>query len=97
MAGDSGAALSALALLALAWALFRYVHLRKPARWLTAILVAQLATGLSNVVLGWPLVAAVLHTGGAGAMLAVLVWMLATTKTTTVAAFAPDYSRRSTP
>jgi heme a synthase len=49
------------------------------------------------VVLGWPLLAAVLHTGGAGAMLAVLVWMLAITQTTTVAAFAPDYSRRLTP
>jgi cytochrome c oxidase assembly protein subunit 15 len=39
-----------------------------------------LLTGLSNVVLGWPLLAAVLHTGGAGAMIAVLVWMLASTR-----------------
>lgn len=70
------AGVTALALLALAWTLFRYAHLRKPARWLTAILVAQLATGLSNVVLGWPLVAAVLHTGGAGALVMVLVWGL---------------------
>lgn len=70
------AGVTALALLALARTLFRYAHLRKPARWLTAILVAQLATGLSNVVLGWPLVAAVLHTGGAGALVMVLVWGL---------------------
>jgi heme a synthase len=34
--------------------------------------VWQLATGLSNVVLGWPIVAAVSHTGGA-ALLAVLL------------------------
>jgi cytochrome c oxidase assembly protein subunit 15 len=40
------------------------------------LLALQLATGLSNVVLGWPLLAAVLHTGGAGAMLVCLVWML---------------------
>ena len=40
------------------------------------LLALQLATGLSNVVLGWPLLAAVLHTGGAGAMLASLVWLL---------------------
>ncbi|MBM3387335.1 MAG: heme A synthase [Betaproteobacteria bacterium] len=37
----------------------------------------QLLTGLSNVVLGWPLLAAVLHTGGASALIIVLVWALA--------------------
>ena len=42
-------------------------------------MVLQIATGLSNVVLGWPLFAAVLHTGGAGAMVAVLVGLLAST------------------
>jgi cytochrome c oxidase assembly protein subunit 15 len=47
-----------------------------PARWLAALLALQIATGLSNVVLGWPLLAAVLHTGGAGALLVVLVWLL---------------------
>jgi cytochrome c oxidase assembly protein subunit 15 len=36
----------------------------------------QFATGLSNVVLDWPLVAAVLHTGGASALMVTLVWML---------------------
>ncbi|HRP27171.1 MAG TPA: COX15/CtaA family protein [Burkholderiaceae bacterium] len=35
----------------------------------------QLASGLSNVVLGWPLIAAVAHTGGA-AMIVVLLTML---------------------
>jgi len=47
-----------------------------PARWLSALLALQIATGLSNVVLGWPLLAAVLHTGGAGALVVVLVWLL---------------------
>jgi cytochrome c oxidase assembly protein subunit 15 len=33
----------------------------------------QFLTGLSNVVLGWPLISAVLHTGGAAALVVVLV------------------------
>ena len=36
------------------------------------LLLLQVATGLSNVVLDWPLVAALAHTGGAGAFCAVL-------------------------
>ena len=38
------------------------------ARWLLGLAALQLLTGLSNVVLDWPLVAAVLHTGGAAAL-----------------------------
>jgi cytochrome c oxidase assembly protein subunit 15 len=38
-----------------------------------ALAALQLATGLGNVVLGWPLVAAVLHTGGAAALMTLLV------------------------
>ncbi len=48
------------------------------ARWLLSLLALQFATGLSNVVLGWPLLAAVLHTGGAAAMVVVLTWILET-------------------
>jgi cytochrome c oxidase assembly protein subunit 15 len=66
-----------LALLAtLAWMLYSEGTLRRPARVLAGLLVLQLVTGLSNVVLGWPIVAAVLHTGGAGAITVVLVWLL---------------------
>lgn len=36
----------------------------------------QFATGLSNVVLGWPLLAAVSHTGGAAALVGVLTALL---------------------
>ena len=60
----------------LAWRLRAVPALRGAQRWLVALLLLQLATGLSNVVLDWPLVAAVLHTGGAGAMLVTLVWTL---------------------
>jgi cytochrome c oxidase assembly protein subunit 15 len=39
--------------------------------------VWQLATGLSNVVLGWPIVAAVSHTGGAALLVVLLASLLA--------------------
>jgi cytochrome c oxidase assembly protein subunit 15 len=66
-----------LVLFALATYLHSNLKLRLAARWLVGLVVLQVATGLSNVVLGWPVVAAVLHTGGAGALVAVLVWLLA--------------------
>lgn len=66
-----------LALAALAWRLHRVVAWRRPVRALAALVAAQWLTGLSNVVLGWPLLAAMLHTAGAGAMVALLVWLLA--------------------
>ncbi len=43
------------------------------------LLVAQVVTGVSNVVLGWPLLAALLHTGGAAALLALLAALLTRT------------------
>ena len=39
-------------------------YLKAQAHWLLALAALQLATGLSNVILDWPLLAAVLHTGG---------------------------------
>jgi cytochrome c oxidase assembly protein subunit 15 len=47
---------------------------RSMARILFALLALQLTTGLTNIFLDWPLAAAVIHTGGAAALLgAVLV------------------------
>ncbi len=63
-------------LLSLGWRLRATAGLRQPARLLLALCALQLLTGLSNVVLDWPIVAAVLHTGGAAALLVTLVWML---------------------
>jgi heme a synthase len=62
-----------VALGALAWHLHKGA-LRTQARWIAILLAWQLASGLSNVVLGWPLVAALAHTGGAAALVAVLTW-----------------------
>ena len=51
--------------------------LTRPAAWLWGLAAWQFLSGLSNVVLGWPLVAALAHTSGAAALLAVLVSLLA--------------------
>lgn len=72
------AVLVAVALLAVVAVLRRYPWRRTQASIVLALLALQWATGLSNVVLGWPLLAAVLHTGGAAALMAVLTWSLAT-------------------
>ena len=64
-------------LLAVGLHLRRQPGLVRPARVLLALCALQLLTGLSNVVLGWPLLAAVLHTGGASALMLTLAWMLA--------------------
>lgn len=50
------------------------------ARWLLALALLQLASGLSNVVLDWPLLAAMLHTGGAAALVLVLTWALSASR-----------------
>ena len=62
---------------ALAFRMKRTPLWRTQGRWLNVLLLLQLITGLSNVILGWPLLAAVLHTGGAAGLLGVLVWALA--------------------
>lgn len=85
--------LMAFVTLALLAALVVYLRreptLHKQSRDLAGLLLLQLATGMSNVVLDWPLVAAVLHTGGAGALVVVLVWTLASTRSQPVPAVAP--------
>jgi cytochrome c oxidase assembly protein subunit 15 len=70
------AAYAVLAVLGItAWRLWRS-PLRPQARWIAALAAWQLASGLANVVLGWPLLAAVAHTGGAAALVVVLTWAL---------------------
>lgn len=58
-----------------AWRL-RDGPLRGAGRAIALLALWQFATGLSNVVLGWPLLAAVSHTGGAAALVVVLTWAL---------------------
>lgn len=65
-------------LMMLAWQLNCDKPWRVPSRVLAALIIMQLATGVSNVVFGWPLLAALLHTGGAGALVLTLTWMMVT-------------------
>lgn len=68
-----------LAVLGLAWMLWRQpdTTVRRCGQVLAATLVWQLISGISNVVLGWPLVAAVAHTGGAAVLVSTLAALLA--------------------
>ncbi len=70
----------------LAWRLRRFAGLRLHSRLIAALALAQLATGLGNVLLGWPLVAALLHTGGAAALVLVMTWTAAGCRSPTKAA-----------
>ena len=90
------AGLTFFVMLCLVWRLDCVPELARPARWLGGLLALQIATGLSNVVLDWPLLAAVLHTGGAGAMAAVLAGLLAATQTLSPVQAPPYFSERHT-
>ena len=66
-------ALAALAaLVALAWRLWRDPAGRRYAVALSGLVFWQAASGLSNVVLGWPIGAALAHSAGAAGLVAVL-------------------------
>ena len=56
-----------------AWRIRRVAGLERVGAWLLGVLALQLATGLTNIFLDWPLAAAVLHTGGAAALLGLLL------------------------
>ncbi len=75
------ALLAAPALLLAGWLLWRAGGpLRRPwAQVLMALVGLQVASGLSNIVLQWPLVAALLHSAGAAALVLVLTLLLART------------------
>ena len=70
-----GAAVVFTALLLLAWRL--RPHAPGAARGLLAVAAWQFASGLSNVVLDWPIVAALAHTAGAAVMLGLLTTLFA--------------------
>ncbi|CAB5671630.1 Heme A synthase [Delftia tsuruhatensis] len=78
-----------VALAGLWWRLGDVPGLAAQRRLLGIFLVLQVLTGLSNVVLDWPLVAAVLHTGGAAALVTVIVWGLAASRPAALRAGMP--------
>ncbi len=63
-------------LLVLAAALHRYPGLRRYFLALSGLLALQVLTGLGNVVFDWPLASALLHTGGAGCLVVLVVALL---------------------
>ncbi len=76
------------ALLWLAWRLHA-TGARALQRWALAfvgVAAWQLASGLGNVLLGWPLLAAVAHTGGAAALITLLAVLLARARPSNTAA-----------
>ena len=80
------------AMLWLGWRLWREPGMRAYGRGLLLLAAWQFASGLTNVVLDWPLLAAVGHTGGAAALVIVLTGALAGTRR----ARQPDVSPRKT-
>ena len=67
--------------------------LRQQGIFLLLLLLLQFATGISNAVLGWPLLAALLHTGSAAALLALLTWVLASTRPRSADRIASTFNR----
>lgn len=75
-------------LLVLAWRMHQ-AGWTQASRWIAALTALQVASGLSNVVLGWPLLAALMHTGGAAALVLALTFCMATLPGQSRAASSP--------
>lgn len=74
-----------------AWQLFKVTALRRHARWFAGLALWQLASGLSNVVLGWPLLGALAHTAGAAALVVLMTWTLSTTAVSHTLKLSPQW------
>lgn len=85
-----GAAVLLAAVVWLMVKLLRVSALRRLAWGLAGVMAWQVATGVSNVVLGWPLLAAVSHTGGAAALVLVLSALWVRTRSASLAHLAPE-------
>jgi cytochrome c oxidase assembly protein subunit 15 len=72
--------------------LYRIQALRSASLWLGGLAFLQVATGLANVLFGWPLAAAVMHTGGAAALVVVLTGMVCTSRNAESAVKAAKFS-----
>ena len=75
------ALVAVLALAGLAWSMWRSRGASRPlarfALGLVLLVLAQVASGLSNVVLGWPLLAALGHSAGAAGLVLLMALLLA--------------------
>jgi heme a synthase len=85
---------------ALAWRIARMDGLGRIGRWLGIVLALQVFTGLTNIFLDWPLAAAVAHTGGATALLGLLLMLqfrVARSRKTASLAQSAQASRQALP
>jgi cytochrome c oxidase assembly protein subunit 15 len=57
------------------------------------LVLLQIITGISNAVLGWPLLAALLHTGSAAGLLLLISWALGITESRPKGHIAETFSR----
>ena len=74
----------------LAWRLWRAGAASKGfAQVLAALLLAQVVSGLSNVVLGWPLIAALGHSAGAAGLVLLMALLLARSRPAAAAVASP--------
>jgi heme a synthase len=85
-----------LVLAGLMIALKPYPALRPLKLWLMGLLTLQILTGISNVVFEWPLLAAVMHTGGAAALIVVLTLIWRKTKLSFNGWFSAEQSSKTT-
>lgn len=67
--------------------------LRKQGWLLIGVLFLQFVTGISNAVLGWPMLAALMHTGSAAVLLVLLTWVLASTQPRKAERIAATFDR----
>ncbi len=67
--------------------------LRRQGWLLIGVLFLQFVTGISNAVLGWPMLAALMHTGSAAVLLVVLTWVLASTQPRKAERIAATFDR----
>ncbi len=59
-----------------AWTLSKVVGLKQYANWLVGLALWQFFTGVTNAIMGWPLLAALAHTAGAAGLVMAMTWML---------------------
>ena len=80
------------AVLVVSFKLYKIQALRNMACWLAGLALFQMATGLGNVLLGWPLAAAVMHTGGAAALVVVLTGIVCASRSARQTVSASKFS-----
>ena len=81
----------------LAWLLWQTPQTRRTAKGLLLLAAWQFASGLTNVVLDWPLLAAVAHTGGAAALVILMTGALMSTRSAEQADTAPALNLSRSP